>query len=100
MSNETYFTAQTMRDYAMSILEGLESYPSDSEQWQSRLRRMYLLSMGVFKTEDDRPDPAAVTAAEELKMASKTAAADNSASASAATNEEEKKEETIPESES
>ena len=30
MSNETYFTPQSMRDYAMSILEALESYPSDS----------------------------------------------------------------------
>ena len=35
----------------LAIMEGLESYPIDSDKWRSHLRRLYLFSMGEFKTE-------------------------------------------------
>ena len=33
MTNEIYFSEQSMRDWCMGILEALESYPSDTPQW-------------------------------------------------------------------
>lgn len=56
MANEIQFDRESMRNRMMSILEGLESHPTDSPQWQARLRQLYLLSMGVFKCVDDQPE--------------------------------------------
>lgn len=56
---ETEFDEATMRDSMMSILEGLESYPCETEQWHSYLMRLYLLSMGLFRGEGDKPARAA-----------------------------------------
>ena len=53
VSHEIYFTRESMRERCMAILEALESYPTDSVPWQARLRQMYLLSMGVFKCQDE-----------------------------------------------
>ena len=38
MANEIQFDRESMRNRMMSILEGLESFETDSPQWQSRLR--------------------------------------------------------------
>ena len=35
---EIEFDTESMRDQTMSILEALESHPTDSPQWQKRLR--------------------------------------------------------------
>ena len=40
----------------LSLMEGLESFSTDSEKWRSYLRRLYLFSMGEFKTEEDREE--------------------------------------------
>lgn len=56
MANEIQFDRESMRNRMMSILEALESHPTDSPQWQARLRQLYLLSMGVFKCVDDEPE--------------------------------------------
>ena len=46
-----------MRNRMMSILEGLESYETDSPQWQARLRQLYVLSMGEYRAEGEAPLP-------------------------------------------
>ena len=50
---EILFNKESLQDKAMSVLDGLESYPIETDQWQSRLRQLYLLSMGVFRFEGD-----------------------------------------------
>ena len=35
----------------LSIMEGLESYTPESDKWHTYFRRLYLLSMGEFRTE-------------------------------------------------
>ena len=38
----------------MAVLEGLESYPQETEQWKSHLRKLYLLSMGNYKMQGEK----------------------------------------------
>ena len=51
-----------MREVMLGILEGLESFQPDSEKWRQFLRRLYLLSMGEYTTEDDQPNEESKTA--------------------------------------
>ena len=53
IASEIMFTQDSLRNRIMNILEALESYPHDSEQWRSRLRQLYLLSMGVYMSDQD-----------------------------------------------
>lgn len=52
---EREFDEEMMRDTMMSILEGLESYPDNTDNWFSFLRRLYLLAMGLYRLEGDEP---------------------------------------------
>lgn len=45
------FTEDDMRETMLTILEGLESFEPTSEKWHTYFRRLYLFSMGEFKTE-------------------------------------------------
>ena len=46
-----------MRETMLGIMEGLESYSTDSNNWHMYLRRLYLLSMGEYKTEIEEEKP-------------------------------------------
>ena len=35
------------------LVEGLETYDLENEQWKSYLRRLYLLGMGYYRREGD-----------------------------------------------
>ena len=50
------FDDNNMREAMLGLMEGLESFSTDSEKWHSFLRRLYLFSMGEFKTEEDREE--------------------------------------------
>ena len=41
----------------MNIIEGLESFPSNTDQWKSYLRQLYLLSMGNYLREGEKVEP-------------------------------------------
>lgn len=47
------YTDDNMRETMLIIMEGLESYAPDSEKWHTFLRRLYLLSMGEYRTEKE-----------------------------------------------
>jgi len=51
-----------MRNEMMNIIEGLESFPSSSDQWKSYLRQLYLLSMGNYLREGEKVTPPKETA--------------------------------------
>ena len=48
------FDEAKMREVMLGILEGLESFQPDSEKWRQFLRRLFLLSMGEYTTEEDQ----------------------------------------------
>ena len=43
-----------MRETMLGILEGLESFQPDSEKWRQFLRRLFLLTMGEYRAEEDQ----------------------------------------------
>ena len=53
MANEIELDEEIMSDKTMAILELLENYQPEQEQWSSGLRQLYLLSMGVYKCQGD-----------------------------------------------
>ena len=53
IATDTLFTEESLRKTLFCIVEALESYPYESEQWKSHLRQLYLLAMGSYRCEGD-----------------------------------------------
>ena len=57
VAQDIEFTEAALQSRLMSVLEALESHPYESEQWKARLRQLYLLSMGVYRSEGEKRSP-------------------------------------------